>query len=37
LYKSGSIIIGDASATTEKEDTIMLWHMSLGHMSERGL
>jgi len=31
----GSIIIGDASAATEKEDTTRLWHMRLGHMSER--
>ena len=39
LYKlTGSIIIGDASAAaTEKEDTTRLWHMHLGHMSERGL
>jgi len=37
LYKlTGSIIIGDASATTE-EDTTRLWHMRLGHVSERGL
>jgi len=35
LYKLiGSIIIGDASAATEKKDTIRLWHMCLGHMSE---
>ena len=31
------IIIGDASAATEKEDTIRLWHMRLRHMIERGL
>ena len=38
LYKmTGSIIVGDASATTEKDDTTRLWHMRLGHMSERGL
>ena len=38
LYKlTGSIIIGDASAATEKKDTTRLWHMCLGHMSERGL
>ena len=38
LYKlTGSIIIGDASAAIEKEDTTRLWHMRLGHMSERGL
>ena len=38
LYKmTGNIIIGNASATTEKEDTISLWHMRLGHMSERRL
>jgi len=38
LYKmTGSIIVGDASATTEKDNTTRLWHMRLGHMSERGL
>jgi len=38
LYKLiGSFIIGDTSATNEKEDTTRLWHMRLGHMSERGL
>ena len=31
------IIIGDASAAIEKEDTTRLWHMCLGHMSMRGL
>ena len=36
LYKlTRSIIVGDASTTTEKEDTIILWHMRLGHMSEQ--
>jgi len=35
LYKlTGSIIIGDASAAIEKEDTTRLWHMRLGHMSQ---
>ena len=35
LYKLiGSFIIGDTSATNEKEDTTRLWHMRLGHMSE---
>ena len=34
LYKMiESIIVGDASAATEKEDTIRLWHICLGHMS----
>ena len=38
LYKmTESIIVGDVSATTEKENTIRLWHMRLGHMSERVL
>ena len=38
LYKlTGSIIIGDASATTEKEDITRLWHMSFRHISERSL
>jgi len=38
LYKlTKSIIVGDASAATEKEDTKRLWHIHLGHMSERGL
>jgi len=38
LYKlTESIIVGDASITIEKEDTIKLWHMCLGHMCERGL
>jgi len=38
LYKlTWIIIIGDASAVTEKKDTIRLWHMRLGHMSKRGL
>jgi len=38
LYKmTRSIIVGDASAATEKEDTTRLWHMHLRHMSERGL
>ena len=37
LYKlTGSIVIGDALAAT-KEDTIRLWHIHVGHMSERGL
>ena len=31
-----SIIVGDVSAVTEK-DTARLWHMRLGHMSERAL
>jgi len=35
LYKViGSVLIGDASVVTEKEDTIKLWHMRLEHMSE---
>jgi len=33
----GSIIVGDASVATEKEETTRNWHMRLGHMSERGL
>ena len=38
LYRmKGSIIAGDASVSTEKEDTTRLWHMRLGHISERGL
>jgi len=38
LYKlTESIIISDASATTEKEDTTRLWHMRLGQVSEWGL
>jgi len=38
LYKIiESVVIGDASVVTEKEDTIRLWHMRLGHISERGL
>ena len=38
LYKLiGSIVIGDTSAVTEKEDTTRLWRMRLGHMSERDL
>ena len=38
LYKlAGSIIIGDALATIENEDTIRFWHIRLEHMSERGL
>jgi len=38
LYKlTGSIIVDNASATTEKEDTIRFWHVCLGHISERGL
>src|SRR3954468_23155334 len=38
LYRmKGSIIAGDASVSTEKEDTMRLWHMRLGHISERGL
>jgi len=32
-----NIIVGDASATIEKEDATRLWHMRLGHMSEYGL
>ena len=36
LYKlTESIIVGDASAVTEKEDTTRLWRMRFGHMSER--
>ena len=35
LYKlTGSIIVGDALAATEKEDITRLWHMCLGHLSE---
>ena len=38
LYKLiGSFIVGDALATTEKKDTIRLWRMRLGHISERDL
>jgi len=38
LYKlTGRIIISDASTATEKKDTKRLWHIRLGHMSERGL
>ena len=38
LYKMiGIVIVGDASATTEKNDTTRFWHMCLAHMSERGL
>src|SRR4051812_48430507 len=38
LYRmKGSIVVGDASVSTEKEDTTRLWHMRLGHISERGL
>jgi len=34
----GSVIVGDASAAAaEKGDTTRLWHMCLGHMSEKGL
>jgi len=37
LYKlTESIIISDALAAKEKEDTTRLWHMRLRHMSERG-
>jgi len=37
LYKlTGSIIVGEVPAATEK-DTTKLWHMRLGHMRERGL
>ena len=31
-----SVMIGDAFIVIEKEDTTRLWHMCLGHMSERG-
>ena len=35
LYKViRSVVLGDASVATEK-DTTRLWHMRLGHMSER--
>ena len=38
LYKmKRSIIVGDASSATTKEDTIRLWHTRLGHISKRGL
>ena len=38
LYRmKGSIIAGDASVSTEKEDTMRLWHMRLGHISSRGV
>ena len=38
LYKmKESIIVGDASAGTQKENTIRFWHMRLSHMSKRGL
>ena len=33
---TGSIIIDDASAATEKEDTTRLWYVRLGYMSEQG-
>ena len=32
----GSVIVGDALAVAEKDDTTRLWHMHLGHISERG-
>ena len=38
LYKlTGNIIVREASAVIEKEDTTRLWHMCLGHMSKLGL
>jgi len=38
LYKLiRSIIIGDASAATEKKDITRLWHIRLEHIRERGL
>ena len=38
LYKViESIVIGDVSVATPKEDTTRLSHMYLGHMSERDL
>jgi len=38
LYKMiGSVIVGDPSAATKKEDSKRLWHMRFGHMSVRGL
>jgi len=33
----GRVIVGDASAATEKADTIRLWYMRLGYVSERGI
>ena len=37
LYKlTESIIVGDASVVTAKENTTRLWHMRLGHMNELG-
>jgi len=36
VYKlTESIIVGDASVTTEKEDTTRLWHMRLEHERAR--
>jgi len=38
LYKLiGSIIVSDASAATEKDDTTRFWHMRFRYMSEWGL
>ena len=37
VQDKGSIIIGGASAVTEKEDTTKLWQICLRRMSERGL
>ena len=38
LYKiTGSIIVGDGSVATEKEDTTKLWHMCPGQINELDL
>ena len=38
MYKlTGSIIVGDASTVTKKENAARLWHMYLGYISERYL
>ncbi|KAH9679155.1 hypothetical protein KPL71_026007 [Citrus sinensis] len=33
----GSAVIGDVAVSNQKLNKTMLWHMRLGHMSERGL
>ena len=34
--RNGQTVIGEASVTESGEDKSMLWHLRLGHMSERG-
>lgn len=33
----GTVVTGDVEISNQNLDKIMLWHLRLGHMSEKGL